>query len=219
MILSIDGTRNMKSILFSILLGALFFLQSCEKEKVDIFKQEYFYYTFDFEKIPLYLSGSRVFIEFNVPHSTDDISDFQNKYPFFSENPIPEIQTDYKRLRFNINAADTLQLQSYLKLLNRDTSITYAVPVFTFIMNKPETFTIPDNDIVCDPLISDDQLRKLISHYDLTIIYSKPEYPYYLFKINKVVTGFEPLDIANSLYETRKFTYCTPDFYSSFSPD
>jgi hypothetical protein len=219
MMLSIDGIRYMKSVIYCILLGGLVFLQSCEKENNDIFKQEYFYYTFDFEKIPLYLVGSQVFIEFNMPHSTSEISTFQNKYPFFSDNPVPEIQTDYKRLRFNINSADTLQLLSYLKLLNQDSSVTYAVPVFTFIENKPESFTIPDNDIVCDPLISDDQLRKLISHYDLTIIYSKPEHPFYLFKINKIVTGFEPLNIANSLYQSRHFNYCTPDFYSSFAPN
>lgn len=209
----------MKSILQIILIAGLLFLQSCKKESNDIFNQDYFYYTFDFEKIPLYLLGTQIYVEFNVAHSTQEISDFQSRYTFFSNNPFPDIQTGYKRLRFNINATDTIQLQSFLKQLNEDTTISYALPVFTFTKNNPAAFSIPLNEIVCDPLISNNQFQELISHYDLTIINSKPDYPYYLLKINKIVTGFEPLNIANSLYRTNKFNYCTPNFFSSFAPN
>jgi hypothetical protein len=84
--------------------------------------------------------------------------------------------------------------------------------------NDLKTFTIPLNEVVCDPLVSEEELIKTISKYDLLITKSKPEHLYYLLEIKKIHTGFESLKIANSLYETGKFNYCCPNTFSAFIP-
>jgi hypothetical protein len=206
--------RQKVSILF---LFGLIFVQSCEKEDFDVYKQDYFYYTFDFEKIPLYLLGSQVFLEFNSVHSEDDLIRFINDYSFFNDT-VPIISSFGKIIRCQLDLKDTIKLKEILFDLNQDTSINYAVPVFTFSRNVSSSFSIAINEIVCDPLVSDGELNRLISPYNLTVLNSKPESPYYRYKINDIKTGFEPLNIANSLYKTNKFYYCTPNFYSSFGP-
>jgi hypothetical protein len=208
----------MKKRYFPLFLLGLLVFQSCEKDSPDIFKQDYYYYTFNFEKIPLYLLGSQVFLEFNCIKTNEEIIQFFKKYPYFSD-PEPVITSGYKLLRARIDQADTTKLKEILIELNQDTTINYAVPVFTFDRNQPLAFSIPNNDIVCEPLISDLSFKKLISPYNLTILKSMPSDPYYLLKINSIKTGFEPLNIANSLYRTGKFDYCTPDFYASFAPN
>jgi hypothetical protein len=192
--------------------------QSCEKEKPDksnIFEQEYFYYTFNYEKIPLYLLGSQVFLEFKSNKTNDEIVKFLSQYSYFSD-PEPIITFSYNLLRCRINVGDTIKLKEILIELNQDTALTYAVPVFTFNRAQPSAFSIPNNEIVCEPLITGDKFKNLISPYNLTIIKSMPDDPFYLLRINNITSGFESLNIANSLYETDNFDYCTPNFYSSF---
>jgi hypothetical protein len=212
----------MKSILQIFFIAGLLFLQSCKKESNDIITQDNFnysnfYYFNSSEKIPLYLLGTEVYVDFNIVHSTPEISNFKSKYTFFTKGPVLDVLSNYKGLIFGINATDTLQLQSFLKQLNQDSTINFAVPVFTTIKNNPASFAIPGNEISCSSLISNDQLLELISHYDLTVIESKSDNPHYLLKINKIVTGFEPLNLANSLYLTNKFKWVNPDFFSSYS--
>jgi hypothetical protein len=206
----------MKSRYFTLLLFGLLVFQSCEKYSLDISEQEYYYYTFNFEKIPLYLIESQVFLEFNGIKTNEEINQFLNKYSYFS-GPASIITSDYKLLRCRINKADTIKLKEILIVLNQDTAVNYAVPVFTYNREQPSAFSIPINDIVCEPLISDSSFKELISPYNLTILKSMPKDPFYLLKINSIETGFEPLNIANVLYRTGKFNYCTPDFYSSIS--
>jgi len=202
------------SLFLSIIIGC-FFLLSCEKEKTDLFKKEYFYYTFNFEKIPLYLYLSEVYIQFNHSLTKEETKKFIDKYTFINNNQTsPRINTENKNLKCIINAKDTIQLVSLLKVLNQDT-ISYAVPVFTMINNDPKTYCIPINEILCDPLISEPELIKIISKYNLTIIKSKPEHLYYKLKINEIIAGFEPLKIANSLNETGNFNYCCPNIIAA----
>jgi len=201
------------SIIICIL--GFFILQSCQKDEVDIdpFNQEYFYYTFNYEKIPLYLKGSEVYIEFNHNLSYYEIIRLLRKYDFIKIPANANITERSKSIRCEINAKDTIQLLNILRTLNKD-SIHYAMPVFTFIKNDPKSFAIPTNTINCDPLVSKEELIKLISKYNLLITKSKPEHLYYLLEIKKINTGFESIEIANSLYETGKFTYCCPDLLS-----
>jgi hypothetical protein len=207
----------MKTRYITLFLFGLIVFQSCEKDSSDIFEQDYYYYTFNFEKIPLYLLGSQVFLEFNSTKTDEEIIQFLNKYPYFSD-PAPIVTSGYKLLKCRINQADTIKLKEILIVLNQDTAVNYAIPVFTFNRKQPSAFSIPNNEIVCEPLISDNSFKELISPYNLTILRSMPKDPFYLLKINSIKTGFEPLSIANSLYRTGKFNYCTPDFFASFSP-
>jgi len=207
----------MRSKTFILFLLGLISFQSCEKEDFDIYKQEYFYYTFDSEKIPLYLSGSQVFLEFNSAHSEDGLIRFINGYSFFNDT-VPIISSFGKIIRCQLNSTDTIRLREILIELNHDTSINYAVPVFTFRRNDPSAFSIALNEIICDPLVSEGELNILINPFNLTVLNSKPQSFYYRYKINDIETGFEPLKISNTLYETNKFYYCTPNFYSSVKP-
>mgnify|MGYP001220177618 CR=1 FL=1 len=204
----------MRKRYFVLLFLGIILFQSCEKEDIDIFHQDYFYYTFDFEKIQLYLLGSQVFLEFNSHHSEEEILKFINDYSFFNV-ATPIISSFDNIIRCQLNQKDTIKLKEILLDLNQDTSINYAVPVFTFKRNDDASYIIAINEIVCDPLVSNGELNKLINPYNLTVLDSKPESFYYRYKINNIKTGFEPLNIANSLYETKKFHYCTPNFYAA----
>jgi hypothetical protein len=206
----------MKRYFIFLILASVFF-QSCEKEKLDSLKDEYFYYTFNFDKIPLYLYKSEVLIEFNHSLSKDDALIYLSKYPFFSDQTSARITSITKRLRFIINPPDTVQLVKIIKDLNQDT-ISYAVPVFTLTRNIESSHSVPLDEIVCDPLIPESEFKSLISNYDLTVIGSKPEHTFYHLKINSIKTGFEPLEIANSLYETKKFNFCHPNMLANFIP-
>lgn len=206
----------MKRYFICFILASVF-IQSCEKEKIDTLKDEYFYYTFNFEKIPLYLYKPEVLIEFNNTLSKDDALNYLSKYQFFSDQTSARITTETKRLKFIINPLDTIQLVNILKVLNQDT-ISYAVPVFTLTRNIASSYSIPLNEINCDPLISDSELKKLISNYDLAIIKSQPDNLFYQLEIKNIITGFEPLEIANSLYKTGKFSYCLPNMLVNFIP-
>ena len=124
----------MRLKIFILFLFGLILFQSCEKEDFDIYKQDYFYYTFDFEKIPLYLLGSQVFLEFNSIHSEEELHRFINEYSFFSDT-VPIISSFDKIIRCQLNQKDTIKLREILIDLNQDTSIIYAVPVFTFRRN------------------------------------------------------------------------------------
>ena len=207
----------MKLRILTLIIFGLIVIQSCEKERSDIFEEDYYYYTFNFEKIPLYLIGSQIFLEFSYIKTDDEIIQFIKTYSFFSSSS-PIISSGNKLLRCKLNDTDTLKLKEILIELNQDTAVNYAVPVFTFNRQQPSAFSIPINEIVLEPLTSNDSIHELISTYDLTILKSMPNDPFYLLKINIVNTGFEPLNIANSLYRTGKFKYCTPDFYTSFEP-
>jgi hypothetical protein len=211
----IDFHLKLMRTSFCICILGFLILQSCEKEELDPFNQEYFYYTFNFEKIPLYLNGSEVYIKFINTPSYFEIERFLGKYSFFKTWPAGNNTEGFKGFRFRINAEDTTQLVKILRVLNQDT-IHYAVPVFTLTKNDLETFAIPLNKIVCDPFISEEELIKTISKYDLLITKSKPEHLFYLLEFKKIRSGFEPLKIANSLYETGKFNYCCPSTLSAF---
>jgi hypothetical protein len=199
---------------FCICIFGFLILQSCVKEEPDPFNQEYFYYTFNFEKIPLYLTGSQIYIEFNNTSSYIEIVRFLSKYSYLTIPAAGTSTAGTKGLRCRINAVDTTQLENILMELNQDT-IHFAVPVFTLAKNDLKTYAIPLNEIVCDPLVSDEELIKLISKYDLLITESKPEHLHYLLEIKKIHSGFESLKIANSLYETKKFNYCCPNKLSA----
>src|SRR4030043_1489407 len=147
---------------FVLLLFGLILFKSCEKEDIDIFKQDYFYYTFDFEKIPLYLLGSQVFLEFNSTHSEEELNRFINDYTFFNDL-VPIISSFDKLIRCQLNLKDTTKLKEILIDLNRDTSINYAVPVFTSRRNESSSFSIAINEIVCKPLVAEGELNKLIN--------------------------------------------------------
>lgn len=206
----------MKKNFFLLLFPGIFLFQSCEKGDIDIFHQNYFYYTFDFEKIQLYLLDNQVFLEFNTRHSEEEIIKFINNYFFFSETA-PILLSFENKIRCQLNEKYSIKLKEILFVLNQDPSINYAVPVFSLKRND-ESYIIPINEILCDPLVSNSELKKLINPYNLIVLDSKPESSYYRYKITNIKTGFEPLNIANSLYETKKFHYCTPNFINVAMP-
>lgn len=187
-----------------------FLLQSCEKHKTGQLTEDYFYYTFNFEKIPLYLFKNELLIEFNNALTKEEINKFLNKFTYFDKQTTERIQTKNKSLRCVLNPEDTNQLKNILKILNTDT-IAFAVPVFLYQKNDTSSYMIPLNEILCIPLISDSDFIKLISTNDLEILKSPPESSFYQLTIKNIITGFEPLEIANSLFETGNFKYCHPN--------
>lgn len=212
----------MKIILF-ILLSFLFLIfQGCEKveinqEEINPFERDYFYYTFNFEKIPLYLKGSELYVSFlKDTVSKEEAISILSKYSNLTDSLTPLGISNHDKLRVNINPDDTLHIEKILKTLNQDPNIDFATAIFTYSPDKSTGFIIPINEIICDPYITKDALRKLISGYNLSIIMSKPEHLFYLLKICDINNGFEPLEIANKLYESQKFNYCHPNFIAPF---
>ena len=182
-------------------------LQSCEKQKTDQITENYFYYSFNYEKIPLYLTKSEVFIGFNHSLTKEQIYNYLNEFDFFEKNS-NQIIPEGAFLRWALNPQDTIHFKDILRILNNDT-ISFAVPVFFLNKNDPSSYSIPINEILCKPLISDSELIDLISKKDLEI--SNKGSSFYLLKFRHMSSGFEPLEIANSLYETGKFYYCHPN--------
>lgn len=205
----------MKRILYAF-IGFLFLIfLGCEKEEISLFERDYFYYTNNFEKIPLHLKASEVYVSFNKDTvSKEEAITFLSDYSYLTDFLTTSGTTNYNNFRIKINPADTLQLEKILKTLNQDPNINFANPVFTLASPISPGFIIPNNEIVCDPYINDASITKLFSRYNLAIIKSKPETLYYLLQVRDFTTGFETLDIANSLYESNKFNYCTPNFIS-----
>jgi hypothetical protein len=200
----------MKNFIYFVIFLS-FLLQSCEKQKTDQLPEDYYYYAFNFEKIPLFLLNTEILIKFNHILTREEVNQYLSKFTYFDKQTSDRIQTENIFLRCIINSKDTIHLESILKTLNIDT-ISFAVPVFTIQKDVSSSYTIPLDEILCVPLISDSDLRQLISSSELDISKSPPESSFYILKIKNIITGFEPLKSANSLYETGNFHYCHPNF-------
>jgi hypothetical protein len=114
----IDFQIKLMRTSFCICIFGFLILQSCEKEEPDPFNQEYFYYTFNFEKIPLYLNGSNIYIEFNNTPSYSEIVRFFSKYSFLKIPAAGNSTEGIKGLKCRINAKDTTQLVNILRVLS-----------------------------------------------------------------------------------------------------
>jgi hypothetical protein len=196
-------------------LLSIYLLASCEKQQIkqEPFKKIYYYYTTDFDTVTLYLYLPEVYIEFKHQLSTEETQAFIDKYDFIEKKTSERILSGNKYLKCLVNVDDTIQLGNILKVLNQDT-INFAVPVFTLINNNPKVYCIPLNGIVCDKLIPESELLAAALKYNLTLV--KTTQIYYRLEINYISTGFEPLEIANSLYETGKFKFCYPSTRSAY---
>jgi hypothetical protein len=208
----------MKKIQSALLAIFLILIMGCEKGELSPFERDYFYYTYNFDKIYLHLKGSEIYVSFiQETVSKEEAETFLSNYPSLTDFLTPINTTNFNNFRVRINSEDTLQLANILIALNQDPNIDFANPVFTSESSTSPSFIIPNNQIVCDPYSNDASITKLFSSYNLSVIESEPESFYYLLQIEDFTTGFETLDIANGLYRSKKFNYCHPNFLASQS--
>ena len=79
----------MKGFLYTLIISFLLIL-GCEKEKEENpFSKEYFYYTFDYDKIMLKLKGSELFISFpDIYTNKEEITNVLSKYTSLTDSII-----------------------------------------------------------------------------------------------------------------------------------
>jgi hypothetical protein len=103
--------------------------------------------------------------------------------------------------------------KNYLLILNKDSDIFAATPVF-YLKNSVNNdfFLILKGEIALMPQagVSHDELIAITNNYGLE--YIKQSYGTYIFRVKNVVTGFESLLIANNLFESGKTKWAEPDF-------
>jgi hypothetical protein len=203
----------MKKILLVLTSFNLLIFQGCEKGETNLFERDYYYYTFNFDKISLRLKGSELYVAFNKDTvSKEEATTFLSNYDYLTEFLTTNNTTNFNKFHVKINPEDTLLLEEILLTLNQDPNIDFANPVFTLSSPISPSFMILNNEIICDPYTNDASITELFSGYNLAIIKSEPESFYYLLQVRDFKTGFETLDIANRLYQSKKFNYCHPNF-------
>jgi hypothetical protein len=174
--------------------------------------EEYYYYGGYNEKIFLRPSFSQIWIEFKKDTvSMTEAENFMEPYKFLHFSKPFGIHNQI--IAFLSENSDCERWRNYLLILNKDSDIFAATPVF-YLKNSVNNdfFLILINKIVLKP-------KNGISHEDVIVItnnygleYIRQSYGTYTFRVKNVVTGFEPIRIANKLFESGKTEWVAPDF-------
>ena len=217
----------MKTGLLILLAFFLFMFQGCRNDnetlpsgKNDyVFNENYFYYTFDWEKIRIYLNIPEIFVAFDKDSVSEaEANSVLDKY-FNPPDSFYIKSHTYNRFRLKFINDDTVFLKKMIRRLNTDSLIYYATPVFSFNPSPVidpwgcEDVLILSDEIVFEPIVPESEYKREISRFDLSII--KYTSTYILLKVNNIENGFESLAISDFLYESQKFKYCDPNFYTT----
>jgi hypothetical protein len=201
------------------LLGFVLFA-SCAKEQDlsndQLCSEKYFYYsgeTKNYFKHSLY----EVWIEFRQTSVNEaDAKSILEKYSFINTEKF-EVGSNYGRFKAIINdKCDCTDFKDYLKQLNKDSEIYSATPVFYLSDDDPMSYWILLSEVLTrnnDEIISESEFIDYAETLNLELIKSKYSTQY--FKVKKVNTGFEALDIANKIYESGKVDYSHPNFIAN----
>ncbi len=191
-------------------------LVSCKKDETLSNKRlcdnGYFYYTTPNSKIFLKQSLSEIWIVFEEDTVTKELAQsILNKYPFINMNVMAN---NYKQISVRINEilTDCAIVNDYLKVLNEDDEIFSATPVFYFSDNDPDTYYILLSEVLTknnENIISEPDFIDYAETMNLELV--KAQYSTQYFKVRKVKTGFEALEIANQIYESGKVEYAHPN--------
>jgi hypothetical protein len=206
-----------KYILF--LFGLVLFA-SCEKEEElsndQLCSEKYFYYSGETKNYFKH-SLNEVWIEFKQTSvSGTDAKSILEKYSFINTENF-NADSYYDRFKAIIyDKCDCSDFKDYLKLLNEDSEIYSATPVFYLSDDDPMSYWILLSEVLTknnDEIISESEFIDYAETLNLELIKSK--YSTQHFKVKEVKTGFEALEIANRIYESGKIEYSHPNFIAN----
>ena len=201
--------KNIFTFLFFVVM-----LFSCKQDKVepDCIENLFFYTIEEQPSIPLTQFKKAIWIEFsdnaiNLEQARQIISKYDNLiiWESFRTNG------DFSKVWVNISGDfDCKILNQYLKKLNSDSDIIYATPIFGEPGNK--YYTIITNEIITKPKegIQKKYFESMIHGFGLEIV-KFSEY-YYLLKVKDIKTGYEPVLLANKIFESHKSEWSQPNF-------
>lgn len=206
-----------KYILF--LFGLVLFA-SCEKEEKlsndKLCSEKYFYYSGEAKNYFKH-SLNEVWIEFKQTSvSGTDAKSILEKYSFINTENF-NADSYYDRFKAIINdKCDCSDFKDYLKLLNEDSEIYSATPVFYLSDDDPMSYWILLSEVLTknnNEIISESEFIDYAETLNLELMKSK--YSTQHFKVKEVKTGFEALEIANKIYENGKVEYSHPNFIAN----
>jgi len=200
----------------SMTIIGLMLLVGCEKNdkliNTRLCDSKYFYYATADSRIYLKQSLSEIFIVFEQDSITKDLADLiMSKFSFIDMNII---SSDYNQIivRINESLTDCTIVNDYLKVLNEDDEIFSATPVFYLSENDPDSYYILLSEVLTknnENLISELDFIEYAETMNLKLVEAKYSTQY--FKVKKVTTGFEALEISNKIYESGKVQYAQPN--------
>ena len=159
-------------------------------------------------------SLSEIFIVFEQEEVTKELAEsILSKYSFINNNAIAG-NNNYRQLWiiFNETLTDCIQVNNYLKELNNDDEIYSATPIFYTNENDPNSYFVILSEVLTkndENIISESDFIDYAETKNLELI--KAEYSTQYFKVKKVETGFESLEIAQQIYESGKAEYSHPN--------
>jgi hypothetical protein len=212
-------SQKMKKYLIFVLL--LIILSSCifnPFQNDGFSNRTYYYQPYDTLKVYFDLSLTEVNITFKDSFPEISFADsVLNKYAFITLDSMLFARYHYKsgfRAFINNKCTDN-GFKNYLKELNSDIEISAATPIFYTDKDDPMSYMILVNRIYTknNPDIIDDLgFKEYCESKGLERIPSTPyRSSYYIVK--NVVSGFEPLFIANEICVNDTSEYANPDFY------
>lgn len=207
---------------FSLLTVIAFtLLTSCDgdepqsKMRLCNFDNEKFYYAGEGKIFIGRQSLAEIFIVFEQDEVTKELAEsILSKYSFITNSTIPG-DSNYKNIwvRFNQNLTSCTEVNNYLKELNNDDEIFSATPIFYTNENDPDSYFVLLSEVLTknsEGNISESDFINYAETKNLELI--SAEYSAQYFKVKKVETGFESLEIAQQIYESGKAEYSHPNF-------
>ena len=160
-------------------------------------------------------SLSEIYIVFEQEEVTKELADsILTKYSFIT-NSTKAGNNNYHQIWVKINETltDCIQVNNYLKELNNDDEIFSATPIFYTNENDPNSYFVVLSEVLTkndENIISESDFMDYAETKNLELINAKYSTQY--FKVKKVETGFESLEIAQQIYESGKAEYSHPNF-------
>uniref|UniRef100_UPI003217B422 hypothetical protein n=1 Tax=uncultured Draconibacterium sp. TaxID=1573823 RepID=UPI003217B422 len=202
-----------KYILF---LTGLILFASCEKEEnlsiLPLCDDEYYYYSVG--SIHYFKhSLNEIWIEFKQDDVTGEMAkSLLEKYSFINTDNF-SADNYYERFKAIINKdCNCTDFKNHLKELNKDSEIVSATPVFYTSENDPMSYAILLSEVITEykeGVISEPEFINYAEGLNLELIES---HYFQYFRVRKVETGFEALEIANQVYESGMVKYANANY-------
>lgn len=170
-----------------LVTGAFIFFASCGgnhlQSKQGLCTEQYFYYG---GKSRIYFkhSLSEIWIAFRQDKMTSKAADsILQKYPFVTFTALPNSDNNYSSVQVLLKEkADCVELKNYLKILNADSEIFSATPIFYLSDNDPNSYMILLSEVLTkndENVISESDFINLATAKNLELIKIADSYQFF----------------------------------------
>jgi hypothetical protein len=200
-----------------ILILLSFGLIACKKQETSVLCKPRFYF-YDDKKYFLPEQQGEVWIKFNKPNITlDEVTEIISRYPNFTLN-IPPTKINFNEVALILNIPFSCQtFDKQLALLNTDSDILSATPIFgSFMSTSTNFYVILVDDIIVKPdeSMSITDFENIVKTFNLEIIKFRPIAKSYHLRVPNIKTGYEALEKANQINQMKNIMYAAPNLLS-----